>query len=149
MTPDPTQSPLVFPIVKASLMLATVLLVVTAALYGILAGLLGWHEQAGLSLIGAATSLLIGLSGFVPVWLMSRKSAHGGAHGFMVSILLRIVVGIAAVSWLRWGSGLANAEDALVWVAGWYMLVLAVEVKLISTHVLAATRGVVPMPETN
>lgn len=149
MTTSPApQPPLVFPIVKASLTLAMVVLVVSAAVYGVLAGALGWNQQAQLSLAGALVSLMIGLSGFVPVWLMSRGSSYGSAYGFLVSILVRCVVGGAMVAWLRWG-GVPGGEAVLMWVAGWYMLVLGVEVKLISSHVLAATRGVGPMPETN
>ncbi len=144
----PTDSPLVFPIVKASLTLCAVLLASMAVVFGLLSGVFGMSEQAGLSLIGASVSLVIGLSGFVPVWLMSRKSAYGSAYGFLVSILVRCVVGFAAVAWLRWG-GVPGGEAALMWVAGWYMLVLGVEVKLISSHVLAATKVSGPVPETN
>ena len=130
--------PLIFPIVKASLTLIGIVTATTLVIYSLLAGVFKFESQAQLSLYGAAVSLIIGLSGFVPVWLMSRKSAHGSAYGFMVSILVRIVVGFSAVAWLRWGAGIDNAQHLLMWVAGWYMLVLAVEVKLISTHVLAA-----------
>jgi len=138
-----------FPIVKASLTLSTAVLVVAGAMYGVLAGVMHWYQQAGLSLVGAAVSLMIGLSGFVPVWWMSRRSSFGGAYGFMVSIAVRVVVGGAAVIWLRWGSGLAHGDDALLWVAGWYMLVLGIETKLVSSHILAATRGSRSMLETS
>jgi hypothetical protein len=146
---SPTHPPLPFPIVKASLTLSAVVLVAAGAVYGVLGGALQWHEQAGLSLIGAFIGLVIGLTGFVPVWLMSRGSSFGGAYGFMVSIVLRVVVGGAVVTWLYMGSGMANAEDALMWVAGWYMLVLGVETKLVSSHILAATRGTQTMLETS
>ncbi len=145
---QPTDSPLVFPIVKASLTLAAVVLAVAAAVFGVLSYALGLTEQAGLSLMGATVSLVIGLTGFVPVWLMSRSHAQGSAYGFMVSILVRVVVGGTAVVWLRWG-GVPNGEAMLMWVAGYYMLVLGVEVKLISSHVLAATKSLGPVPETN
>ncbi len=145
---DPTPNPLAFPIVKASLTLIVVVLGVAGCVYWLLTGVLGFEAQGRPSIIGAFVSLFIGLSGFVPVWLMSRKSVHGSAYGFMVSILVRCVVGFAAVAWLRWGSGMAGAETTLMWVAGWYMLVLGVEVKLISTHVLAVTNPAVLMPET-
>jgi hypothetical protein len=145
---QPTDSPLVFPIVKASLTLATVLLASSATVYGLLAGVFGLSQQAGDSLIGAMVCLLIGLSGFVPVWRMSRKSAYGSAYGFLVSILVRCVVGGAAVAWLHYG-GVAGAETVVMWVAGWYLLVLGVEVKLISSHVLAATKVSGPVMETN
>ncbi len=145
---QPTDSPLVFPIVKASLTLTAVLLVSAGGVFGLLSGVFGMKEQAGLSLIGAMVSLGIGLSGFVPVWLMSRGSAYGSAYGFLVSILVRGLVGAGAVAWLRWG-GLPGGEAALMWVAGWYMVVLGVEVKLISSHVLAATKVSGPVLETN
>lgn len=145
---DPIPNPLVFPIVKASLTLIVVVLGLAACVYWLLTAVLGFQTQGQPSIVGAFVSLIIGLSGFVPVWLMSRKSVHGSAYGFMVSILVRCVVGFLAVAWLRWGSGMEDSESALMWVAGWYMLVLAVEVKLISTHVLAVTRPVAPMPET-
>lgn len=145
---QPTDSPLVFPIVKASTTLASVVLVAAAAVFGVLSYVLGLTEQAGLSLMGAAVSLVIGLMGFVPVWLLSRGSSHGSAYGFMVSIFVRVVVGGAAVAWLRWG-GVSNGEATLMWVAGYYMLVLGVEVKLISSHVLAATQVSGPVPETH
>ena len=145
----PTDNPLVFPIVKASLTLIVVVLAVAACVYGLLDGVFHLESQARPSMVGAFISLVVGLSGFVPVWLMSQKSAHGGAYGFMVSILVRCVVGFAAVAWLRWGAGSADAQTTLMWVAGWYMLVLAVEVKMISSHVLAATGASVPMPEIN
>ena len=145
---DPTPNPIAFPIVKASLTLIVVVLGVAGCVYWLLTGVLGFETQGRPSTLGAFVSLFIGLSGFVPVWLMSRKSVHGSAYGFMVSILVRCVVGFSAVAWLRWGSGMAGAETTLMWVAGWYMLVLGVEVKLISTHVLAVTSPTVPMPET-
>lgn len=145
---DPTPNPLAFPIVKVSLTLIVVVLGVAGVVYWLLTGVLGFESQGQPSILGALLSLIIGLSGFVPVWLMSRSSVHGSAYGFMVSILVRCVVGFAIVAWLRWGSGAADAEPTLMWVAGWYMLVLGVEVKLISTHVLAATSPAVPMPET-
>jgi len=148
---QPTDSPLVFPIVKASLTLASVVLVAVAVVFGVLSYALGLTEQAGLSLLGAAISLAIGLTGLMPVWLMSRSSAHGSAYGFMVSILVRVVVGGLAIAWFRFGGGASggNGEATLMWVAGWYMLVLGVEVKLISSHVLAATQSLGPVPETN
>jgi len=145
---QPTDSPLVFPIVKASLTLTAVLLVSAGVVFGLLMGILGMPKQAGLSLIGALVSLSIGLSGFLPVWLMSRRSSYGSAYGFLVSILVRCVVGAAAVAWLRWG-GVPGTQAAVMWVAGWYMLVLGVEVKLISSHVLVATKVSGPVPETN
>jgi hypothetical protein len=148
---DLTHNPLPFPIVKASLTLVVAVLGVAGCVYWLLTGVLGFEAQGQPSIVGAFVSLIIGLSGFVPVWLMSRKSVHGSAYGFMVSILVRCVVGFAAVAWLRWGSGESGAMDSqstLMWVAGWYMLVLGVEVKLISTHVLAVTSPSVPMPET-
>ena len=147
---DPhTDKPLVFPIVKASLTLTGVVAAASLVVYGLLIGVLKIEAQAQPSLLGAVVSLVIGLSGFVPVWLMSRNSMHGSAYGFMVSIPVRIVVGFAAVAWLRWGAGIGDAQTLLMWVAGWYMLVLAVEVKLISTHVLAATSPTRLTAETN
>lgn len=143
-----TESPLVFPIVKASLTLTAVLLASAGAVFGLLVGVFGMDAQARLSLIGAFVSLGIGLSGFVPVWLMSRRSSYGSAYGFLVSILVRSLVGLGAVAWLRWG-GVPGGAGALMWVAGWYMLVLGVEVKLISSHVLAATKVSGPVLETN
>ncbi len=145
---DPKAIPHPFPIVKASLTLIVVVMASAAAAYGLLIGLFGFESHGRPCIIGALISLIIGFSGFMPVWLMSRRSAHGSAYGFMISILVRCVVGIAAVAWLRWGSGMADAQTTLMWVAGWYMLVLAVEVKLISTHVLAVTKPVASIPET-
>ncbi len=144
----PTDSPLVFPIVKASLTLTAVVLASAVVVFGLLVGVFGMDEQGGRSLIGALVSLAIGLSGFVPVWLMSRGSSYGSAYGFLVSILVRGLVGVGAVAWLRWG-GVPGGAGALMWVAGWYMVVLGVEVKLISSHVLAATKVSGPVLETN
>jgi hypothetical protein len=145
---QPTDSPLVFPIVKACMTLLAVVLVSAAVVFVVLLKVFDMPGQAGLSLTGAMVSLGIGLSGFVPVWLMSRGSSYGSAYGFLVSILVRGVMGAGAVAWLRWG-GVPGGEGALMWVAGWYMLVLGVEVKLISSHVLAATKVSGPVPETN
>lgn len=128
--------------------LASVVLVCGAGVYGLLSVLLGWDEQAGLSFAAAAVSMMIGLVGFIPVWLMSRRSSFGSAYGFMVSIVVRCVVGMVVVFWLSYGSSMPNAEDAVMWVAGWYLLVLGVEVKLVSTHILAATSIGELMPET-
>ncbi len=146
---ETADNPLVFPIVKASLTLAVVVGAAALLMFGLLNGVFHFENQIQPNLIGAGVSLLIGLSGFVPVWLMSRKSAYGSAYGFMVSILVRGIVGLSAVAWLQYGNGSENAQAAIMWIAGWYMLVLAVEVKLISTHVLAATTPVRAMPETN
>ena len=128
--------------------LALVVLVCSAAVYGMLSLWLGWNEQAGLSSAAAAVSLAIGLIGFVPVWLMSRRNSSGSAYGFVVSVAVRCLVGFAVVLWLSFGSSLPNAEDAVLWIAGWYLLVLGIEVKLVSSHVLSATRSVGPVPET-
>jgi hypothetical protein len=128
--------------------LTWVVLASGAAVYGLLSVLLGWNEQADLSAASAALSLVIGLVGFIPVWLMSRRSSFGSAYGFMVSIMVRCFAGFAAVLWLSYGSSIPNSQDAVMWISGWYLLVLGVEVKLVSSHILAATRSVGPMPET-
>jgi len=146
---DTADNPLAFPIIKGSLTLTVIVLVAALCVYGLLSGVFNLNSQAQPSLVGAFISLFIGLSGFVPVWLMSRKNAHGSAYGFMVSILVRCLVGFAAVAWMRWGMAGDHSQATIMWVAGWYLLVLAVEVKLISTHVLAATSPTRVMPETN
>ncbi len=144
-----TTNPLPFPMAKASATLIAVVAFVGAGAYGLLVYGIGQPAQARLCVMGGAVSLLIGLTGLMPVWLMSGRHAHGSAYGFLISILVRCVVGFLAVAWLRWGSGLADAETLLMWVAGWYMLVLAVEVKVVSSHVLTATGASLSITETH
>ena len=149
MTTQSTISPSTFPIVKASLTLIVLVAACSALVYALLSMAIGWQTLAKLSVFGAALSIVIGLAGFVPVWLMSRATEHGSAYGFLTSILVRCVVGFLAVIWLRWGANVDNAETLLMCMAGWYMLVLAIEVKLVSSHVLAVAGSAGPMPEAN
>ena len=63
----PTDNPLVFPIVKASLTLIVVVLAVAACVYGLLDGVFHLESQARPSKVGAFISLVVGLTRFVPV----------------------------------------------------------------------------------
>lgn len=97
----------------------------------------GWDAQkpyaiyAGLVCGGAAIVALI------PVWLLSRKSVQGAAMGFMAGILVRMALcGFAVV----WGGRMEGVDRMSwsMWIAGWYMLVLVIEVGLVGRYIARA-----------
>lgn len=86
---------------------------------------------AGLVCGGAA------IIAFIPVWWLSRKSVQGAAMGFMAGMLVRMgLCGLAVIL----GGRMEGVEQQpwSFWVAGWYMLVLAIEVGMIARYVKQA-----------
>ncbi|MEE9405341.1 MAG: hypothetical protein V3V20_10630 [Algisphaera sp.] len=138
--PRPLTAADIFPIGRAALQLGGVVLVVTGLLY---AGftLAGQPLNAKLNLIAAAICGVSGILALIPVWLGSKASTHGGAAGFMAGILVRMALTGGIVLYLQWGTQWPHARHLSFWVAGWYLGVLLVEVKLISSYVLAVAPG--------
>lgn len=125
----------VFPIVPAMLTLWLACVAVAVVVTGV-AYATGHAEHARLSAIAALVCGGAGLMGMLPVWAMSRHSLHGAAYGFLVGILFRMLaaggVVLAAQWWWKWD----NATALALWVVGWYLLVLVIEVKLVAGYVM-------------
>ena len=88
MTDDSTNTIRVFPVLRATLVLALVVSGVAAAAYYALASL-GQPDHARYNVIAAAICGGAGLIGLMPVWLLSRRHPHGAAQGFRRRILRR------------------------------------------------------------
>lgn len=142
MTDHQPNATAVFPVRRATATLALAVVIVAGGIYLTLT-LLDAPTHARLNLIAAAVCGGAGLVGLLPVWALSRTHQHGAAYGFMIGILLRMVVAGGAVGLAQWGLKLPDAQALSLWIAGWYLIVLAVEVKLVSSHVLA-TYGPAP-----
>ena len=138
----------VFPVVRAAAVIAVVTLVVAGLAY---AGLriAGQPLHADLNLLAAAICGGTGLIALLPVWLGSKQSSHGAAFGFMAGILIRMAVAGGVVMVLTWATDWPHAVDLSYWVAGWYLLVLLVEVKLISSFVVVVAPGAPRHPRFN
>jgi hypothetical protein len=77
------------------------------------------------------------VAAFVPVWWLSRRSVQGAAMGFMAGIGIRLAVcGLAVII----GGQMDGVERGpwSMWIAGWYMLVLMVEVAIVGRYVAQA-----------
>jgi hypothetical protein len=154
MIGDSNQPLSVFPIQRGALTLALTIAVVAAAFYVAL-GAVGYPTHARLSTLAAVICGGAGVIGLLPVWSLSRRHPHGAAYGFMAGILFRMVVAGGAVVVAQWVLRMPDAQPLSMWIAGWYLIVLVVEVKLVSSHVLAAgtavnatARGVALDPES-
>lgn len=144
----------VFPIVSGAVILISATAVVAAMVaLGLGYGLGAW-KQSELSTLGAAISLIGGLAGLFPVWFLSRQSLQAGAMGFMAGIVIRLVICGTAVLIAR--GMMESTRDARffsIWVAGWYLALLAIEVKLLSSYLskagrAAAASGQTPTPDS-
>lgn len=109
--------------------------------------LLGQPVFAQVNLIAAAICGVGGVIGLLPVWFLSKQHRHGAAQGFMAGMLLRVLICAAAYFALQWG-GYAHAGVLLYFLAGWYLATLLVEVKLISSFLLAHAVAPTPAPGT-
>lgn len=132
--PAPAGNPVPFPIVRAVAVLGGVVLLVAAGVYLILSGL-GRPVHAEQNLIAAAVCGGAGLVGLLPVWALSRNSSHGAAMGFMAGIVLRLFVAGGVVLGAQF-QGYEHAQILSLWVAGWYLMVLMIEVKLVAGFAL-------------
>lgn len=143
-----SEKPPAFPILRAS----ATLLAGTMLLAGTSTGLLWLLQQTALSQVNFIAAVVCGLSGvigFLPVWLLSRQHRHGAAQGFLIGMLLRMVICAAAVFTLQW-AGYEHAKIAVFFFAGWYLLTLIFEVKLVSSFLLAhAVKPSAPEPATS
>lgn len=160
MTPAPADNPThdapnagapltaadVFPVVRAAAVIAGVTLVVAGLGYAGLR-LAGQPLHADLNLLAAAICGGTGLIALLPVWLGSKQSSHGAAFGFMAGILIRMAVAGGVVMVLTWATDWPHAVDLSYWVAGWYLLILMVEVKLISSFVTTVAPGAPRYPQ--
>lgn len=142
-TPHPT-APLtaadVFPVARAAAVLAGATLVVAGLAYAGLR-LAGQPLHADLNLMAAALCGGTALIALLPVWLGSKQSSHGAAAGFMGGILIRMALAGGAVMFAQWATDWPHAVFFSYWVAGWYLLTLLIEVKLISSFVTRVAPG--------
>jgi len=140
MTGDPCKPLIVFPIQRAVPVLA---LFVAAVAFAVYFGLnaLAQPAHARLNLIAALICGGAGVVGLLPVWVLSKQQPHGAAYGFMAGILFRMFVAGGAVVLAQWVLKLPDARPLSMWIAGWYLIVLVMEVRLVSAHVLAAYPG--------
>ena len=130
-----------FPFVRSALILTAAVAVLAGVAIGALSAidrpLMAQHCG-----IAAGVCLVTGLVGLFPVAWLSRQHPHGSAQGFLISILVRMLLTGAVVMVLIFNR-VPGAFPLSLWIGGWYMVVLAVEVRLVSSHALAhAAHGV-------
>ncbi len=112
--------------------------------------LAGHPDHGGWNLIAAAICAGAGVLGLLPTWLMSRNPAQpggvvqGAAMGFLAGMLFRMAVAGGVVVVLQFVIRHPDARPLSMWIAGWYLIVLAVEVKLVSSYVLATAPALRP-----
>lgn len=142
MTSPPTPQPAatVFPIARSIVWLAVVVVVLATIVSGVCMAM-DKPLQSQLSALAAGLCLVGGVAGFLPVWLMSKSSPHGGAMGFLTGIMLRMALVGGVVLYLQWATDWPHAHRFSFWIAGWYLVVLMIEVKLVSSHVLTVAPG--------
>ncbi len=130
----------VFPVVRSAAVLGAGTLVLAGLIY---AGLFVANQplHANLNLMAAALCGGTALVALLPVWLGSKQSSHGAATGFMASILIRMSLDGGVVMYAQWATDWPHAQLFSYWVAGWHLAVLLIEVKLISSFVLAIAPG--------
>lgn len=138
----------VFPVARSVVVLGASTLVLAGLIY---AGftLAGQPLQANLNLMAAALCGGTGLVALLPVWLGSKQSSHGAAAGFMAGILIRMALAGGAVMYAQWATNWPHTQWFSYWVAGWYLAVLIIEVKLISSFVTAIAPGPPRYPQFN
>lgn len=139
-TISPQPDAAVFPLGRAVLWLVGIVAVLAGVVYGVCVAL-GSPTGAMLNLMAAGFCGLAGVAGLLPVWFMSKSSPHGGAMGFLTGILFRMAVAGGAVLYLQWATDWPHAQDFSIWIASWYLVVLMIEVKLVSSHVLTVAPG--------
>ena len=139
MSDDSSHNLDVFPIVRSATTLGLVTLSALCFSAGVLT-MLGLDRHARLDAMAALVCGGAGLIGLLPVWLLSRSMAHGAAQGFLIGVLLRMVVAGGVVVAAQWWWKLPDATALSLWIGGWYILVLMIEVKLVSNHVLRRPR---------
>ena len=145
MNPLPPSPPAPFPIARPMAVLAGGVLALALVATGVCLAL-GYPGQIKLNLLAAAVCGGAGLIGLLPVWLMSRHSAYGAAMGFMAGVMFRMFVAGGIVLYTQWGLHWESASAFTFWIAGWYLAVLALEVKLVSSHVLTTLPQPAPGP---
>ena len=116
---------------NAVLLLGIGMVLGTAAAWGV--GALASREQAYLCAGAAGLCFVTGVLGFVPAAIGSRRTPGGAAYGFLVGMIVRMAVcgGVAVAA--QYAGGRAGRIFA-IWVAIWYLIALAVEVSLLSSH---------------
>ncbi|MBB6430416.1 hypothetical protein [Algisphaera agarilytica] len=131
---DPDDTPVPFPLMpSAGKVLGAALF--PAGLISVGLHLLGQADHAQVNLIAAAICGVGCIVGLVPVWFLSKQHRHGAAQGFMAGMLLRVALCVTAYFALQW-SGYPHAKLLVYYMAGWYLLTLMVEVKLVSSFLL-------------
>ncbi len=138
-TPCPAPRTSAFPFLRASAVMAAVVVVLALVTHLLTRYLLAMPEAGRLNLIGAVTCGGAGLLGLVPVWLLSRRAGmQGAAMGFLLGMLIRMGLGAAVVI----GAAALGDPQARVlgfWVVGWYLVVLTTEVILLSSYLRSAS----------
>jgi len=136
-----------FPLLKSILWLVGTVLLLAMAIAGAMAGL-GWSDHVWMNEVGAVVCGGAGVVGLIPVWVLSKRLPHGAAMGFLVGILFRMAVAGTVVLVVQW-SDQPYARFLSYWIAGWYLVVLTIEVKLVSSHANALVTSTTPLSETS
>ncbi len=97
----------------------------TAALYA-----LGQVNQVPEALATAGLCLGASLLSLLPVYWLSCGAPEGAAQGFIIGMLLRMAICLAALLLLGYRTAL-DLTSLAGWMAGWYLMLLAVEVGLL------------------
>ncbi|MEM7625159.1 MAG: hypothetical protein AAF333_05975 [Planctomycetota bacterium] len=132
LTPD---TPVPFPVLRSAGKLLGAAMF-PAGLISVGLHLLGQPVHAQVNLIAAAICGVSAALALLPVWVLSKHHRHGAAQGFMAGIMLRILLCAAAVLGLQW-VGYPHDRLLIYYAAAWYLVTLVVEVKLVSSFLLA------------
>ncbi|MCC7408642.1 MAG: hypothetical protein IT442_11270 [Phycisphaeraceae bacterium] len=117
----------------AACWLIGVLGISAAATSGLLAQF-GRPEQAKLSAMTAGICTAAAMLSLLPAGLMFRVSVAAGSMGFLVGTLLRLGLCGAAVLIVPAYLEAGQRGPFSLWIAGWYLLALAMDVILIGRH---------------
>jgi hypothetical protein len=129
-SPNPTPFPLMNSAAWMSLAMSSLAFVVWALL-----AKFGAPGQAEASLLASVLCAAAGVLSLLPTWWLSKQSMQAGAMGFFVGMMIRMILcGSAALLSEHWLSH-AEASQFSLWIAGWYLVTLVLDVWLVGKYV--------------
>ncbi|MEM6333482.1 MAG: hypothetical protein AAF823_09110 [Planctomycetota bacterium] len=134
-----------FPLGRAAAVMAAALLPL-AGLAAAIALLLGEPRLAAEAALTAAGCLVVGVVALMPIALMvGTQGPAGVVPGFLASTTLRLAACLlfAVAAWR-----LLDSTSLPLWVMGWYLVVLVVEVHAVATYNAKAAPTSAPAADT-
>ncbi|MEO0586451.1 MAG: hypothetical protein AAF078_02315 [Planctomycetota bacterium] len=127
-TPHPARP---FPLARSAAVMAAAVLPLAAVAAGI-AVALGEPRLAAEAAITAAGCLVVGVVALLPIVMMiGTQGPAGVVPGFLAGTTLRLIAcALFAVAAWR----LMDSKSLPLWVMGWYLVVLIVEVHAVATY---------------